>query len=173
MKKAIVIGTLVAALAVWCSIRSNAAQPASTRPASTQPAATRPAREVFRTELSITAPAAHTEFAADKPVLAGLDGMEGSFQAGGEFPFGEVEHAQYYQYGFEATSIVHRIAADKLFVCIYAAHNDLGDKPKWNNVEVRQSGLRVIREIKPGDTVTLDLGGGWVVKGTVSAGKPD
>jgi hypothetical protein len=176
MKWSAVSASVLLAIFASSSFHSRAAETGSTRPASAAPASSQPALEQYNVKLLITRPKNPvSEPMRNLPVpgpdgatMAICDGREGQFSAGGEFPFGVGAQQQYYSYGIEITAIAHRIAADKLIVCLHAAHNDLGDKPTYNNLDVRECGLRIIREIKPGDTLSMDLGGGWTVKATIT-----
>jgi Flp pilus assembly secretin CpaC len=107
-----------------------------------------------------------------QPMLITTDGQEADFLAGGEVPVdvggAEPEH---FSCGVGARLKVHTLAPDRLRVSVRFRFSDL-DAQHQGDVVIRESAVRCVKSVRPGEPFEVDLGGGRKVKTTVNAITP-
>jgi Flp pilus assembly secretin CpaC len=93
-----------------------------------------------------------------EPVLLARDGEAASFLAGGELPV-DLGKIQYVRFGTQATISIHELAPDQLRVCAWFSVSTL-DTSNPGSIVIPESGIRLIKTIKPGESIEADLPGG-------------
>ena len=103
---------------------------------------------------------------AEPTLLLARDGQRASYLAGGELPV-DLGKIDYIEFGTRADIAVHEIAADQLRVCAWFNISSVETKSD-DSFTIPESGVRLIKTIKPGESVEADLPGGRHVKVTVT-----
>ncbi len=97
-----------------------------------------------------------------EPTLCVFDGQRGSFLAGGELPvdlgLNDGRKVDYIQFGTRVEITIHQLAPDQLRVNAWfnVSAIDPAGVGKETTI-IPESGVRVIKTIKPGDTLEADL----------------
>lgn len=93
-----------------------------------------------------------------EPVLVARDGQPASYLAGGEVPV-NLGKTEYIEFGTKATITIHEIAPDQLRVCAYLSVSNL-DTSTPGSIVIPETGMHLIKTIKPGESIDADLPGG-------------
>lgn len=93
-----------------------------------------------------------------EPVLVARDGQPASYLAGGEVPI-NLGKTEYIEFGTKATITIHEMAPDQLRVCAYLSVSNL-DTSTPGSIVIPETGMHLIKTIKPGESIDADLPGG-------------
>src|SRR5262249_47737088 len=93
-----------------------------------------------------------------EPTLMARDGQPASFLTGGELPV-DLGKIEYIEYGTRADITIHEVAPDQLRVCAWFNVSTL-DNSTPESIVIPESGVRLIKTIKPGESLEADLPGG-------------
>jgi Flp pilus assembly secretin CpaC len=107
-----------------------------------------------------------------EPTLIARDGLPASYLAGGEVPV-DLGKIQFIEFGTRADITIHELTADQLRVCAWFNVSTI-DNSTPGSVVIPESGVRIIKTIKPGEAIEADLpgGAGRHVKVTVTPQAP-
>ena len=152
-----VILPAVAACAVSVTLCVHAAPPAAPR--------------AFTANVRLSEMKDGTRTVVSQPTLTTEDGSETGFLAGGQM-MADLGHGEAIEFGFGVRLTIHAIAPDRLRVLLYASHGEIdpavAQEPAAARCgRVRESGVHCVRDVAPGEPITVDLDGGRRVEMTV------